>query len=320
MTTAPSTPRARRASRTARITLIATACLALLGASGAFAANAPGTATQVAALIKAAPSIRQLPGNLTPSLSTAGQDTALVSTPGVAFCDGGGSQTHCTFGDTKGTKSMVLFGDSHAFMWFPAVNAIAKAAKWKLYFLSLYGCPVADLSVWYTKTNAPYSACNTWRAATIARINALNPSLVIVAETHYLKSATQQPITNAQFQAALAASLNALHSSRMKKVLIGDTVTLPVDPVSCLAANPTAVQKCSVASGLATQAAQRAVDVAAAKSAKVLYVNELPWTCSATCTAVVGNMVVYYATQHLTATYDLYLTKVFRAAIAADLH
>jgi len=305
---------------TARRLVAATVAAATLFAAGmATAAGAPGTASQVAAAVAKAPSLRVLPANLTPSLQSAATDTALVATPSVAFCDGGGPQQYCGgFGDPKGTKTMVLVGDSHAFMWFPAVNAIAKAARWRLYFLSLYGCPVAGLDVWYVKIKADYTACSAWRPKVIARIDRLNPNLVIVAETHYTRDGADKPITNAQFQSGLVRSLNALRSSRMHKVLLGDTVAI-ANPVECLAANPTAIQRCSASATNPTEVAQRAVDVAAARATRTLYVNELPWTCTKVCTEVIANMVVYYYSQHFTATYAAYLSGVLRQAIAADL-
>jgi hypothetical protein len=289
----------------------------VFGAIG-HAAVTPGTPKQVATLVAAAPSIRSLPSHLTPSLQNAANDTAYLTTPKTAGCILGGSELNCNFGDTKGPKTMVLVGDSHAYMWFPAFNAVAKSGKWKLVLLSMLGCPVANIDVWDPETNKPYTACTSWRSTTIARINKLDPALVVVAETHNTEGADQQAITNAQWQTAVEASLNSLDAKGMKKVLLSDTIAIP-NPDVCLAANPTAVNKCSVPEANTVETAQRATDAAAAKAKHTLYINAIPWTCSKTCTAVIGNMVVYYSSQHLTATYDTYLTRVLRRALAPDM-
>ena len=42
---------------------------------------------------------------------------------------------------------MVLYGDSHAGMWFRAIDGIATRAHWKLIVLFKPGCPANDLSV-----------------------------------------------------------------------------------------------------------------------------------------------------------------------------
>ena len=49
----------------------------------------------------------------------------------------------CTLGDVTGTHLMVLYGDSHALMWIPAFDAIAKAEHWRLVVLGKLGCPAA---------------------------------------------------------------------------------------------------------------------------------------------------------------------------------
>ena len=41
----------------------------------------------------------------------------------------------------------------------------------------------------------------------------------------------------------------------------------------------------------------------------------IPWTCSAVCTAVIGNMIVYYSGGHLTTTYVSYLTGVLGTSL-----
>ena len=41
----------------------------------------------------------------------------------------------CVFGDPNGSHTMVLYGDSHALMWFRAMNQIAIRAHWRLVIL-----------------------------------------------------------------------------------------------------------------------------------------------------------------------------------------
>ena len=153
----------------------------------------------------------------------------------------------------------------------------------------------------------------------VKRIDKLQPVVGRdVQESFYTLSATHQPITDAQFTAALETTFKQLHSRSMKKVLLGDTFLIPI-PNECLAAVPTNIQKCSLASNNATYAAQRAAGASAAKASKVSYVNVIPWTCSAVCTAVIGNMVVYYNGGHVSTTYATYLSGVLKAALASSM-
>ena len=56
-------------------------------------------------------------------------------------------------------------------------------------------------------------------------------------------------------------------------------------------------------------------DRAVAKQAGVQYIDVFPWFCSAVCTAVIGNMVVYGWDWHITATYATYLSGALQAAL-----
>jgi SGNH domain (fused to AT3 domains) len=269
--------------------------------------------------VAAAPSITTLPSNVTPTLATAGNDDAVTEFPSLTPCvEDGVHEPSCVFGDTSGSKTMVLFGDSHALMWFPALDAVAKAAKWRLVALMNYGCPVADVTVWDVLTNKPTYGCPGWRNAMIKRIDKLHAALVVVSEAFYTLNASDKTITDQQWTSAVEKSLHSLRGAHTKEVLIGQSY-LVTDPIDCLASNPDDVQKCSWPEHTASFTAELAADSAAAKGAKATYVNEVPWTCSATCTAVIGNMIVYNSTGHLSATYDTYLTDVLRLALKTPM-
>ena len=205
----------------------------------------PGTPKQVAALVAAAPSITQLPSDLTPPLSSASTDDPLTAFPSLNLCVSGyNNEPACAYGDRHASRTMVLFGDSHALMWFPALDAIAKAAKWRLIALMSFGCPVADVTIWNVVTNTPDPYCPSFRWHMIRRIDQLDPSLVVISEGYYTLDASDQTITNEEWTAALETSLNALHGGKMRKVLIGQSFLIP-NPLACLANSPGAIQVCS---------------------------------------------------------------------------
>lgn len=313
--------RSLHARATGALVVVSLALLTGLGVAPILsgAATPPGTPTQVAALVAAAPSITTLPADVQPPLASASSDDALTEFPSLTPCiSGSDDEPTCAFGDTHSKHTMVLFGDSHALMWFPALDAVATAAKWRLVALMNYGCPVADVTVWDVVTNSPDPDCPIFRAHMIRRIDKLDPQLLVVSENFYVLDAKDHPITDASWTTALEKSLRALHARSMRRVVIGQDELVP-DPVACLAASPTAVQSCSRPAASASFTAELAADRAAAREAKVPYVNEVPWLCSTTCTVVIGKMIVYNSSGHLTATYDTYLTDVLRLALRASM-
>jgi hypothetical protein len=298
--------------------LVVAALAVALSLPSASASVTPGTPPQVAALVAAAPSITTLPTNVLPPLATAGSDDALTAYPSLTPCvSDGDHEPACVFGDVHGSKTMVLYGDSHALMWFPALDAIATAARWRLVALMNYGCPVANVSVWDVFTNRPLFGCAGFRTHTIRRIKALDPSLVIVSEAFYSLDAQDKPITDAAWTKALASSLHALHGKRTRTTLIGQSYLLPT-PLACLAAYPNAIQTCS-RKPATTFAGELLADRAAAKATSTAYVSELPWLCAATCTAVVGGYIVYQSSGHLSTTYVDYLRDVLKLALRPSM-
>jgi hypothetical protein len=323
-----------RFARALAATLL-TGTAVMLGVSESGASTGPGTAAQVAADVASSLSIKTLPANLSPSLANATKDVATLGTPALASCNTVGetlNPSKCVFGDKKGRRTMVLWGDSHAFMWFPAVNAIAKSNHWRLIALLQYACPVATVSVWNPLTKAPYTSCDIFRKNMIKAINKLNPSLVVLSEAFTSQAANgggaHNTITTAQWQAGLETTFKALHSSKMKKVLIGSTVSAggqsDAIPPQCLAAEASSIQACTISDDAAQQA-QRAAESNASKATRAHYINVLPWTCSSSttpvsCSAIVGApsggyKIVYYSTGHITETYSLWLSTVLGAAL-----
>jgi hypothetical protein len=51
----------------------------------------------------------------------------------------------CVYGDPSSATTIVLWGDSHAAQWFPAVKAVAERRQWRLVPMTKSGCPAADI-------------------------------------------------------------------------------------------------------------------------------------------------------------------------------
>lgn len=301
--------------------------LSLLVATSALASTPqPGTVAQVAALVKAAPKIKLVPKTLEPILAKANNDQANLVTPALNKCVTTSSGTtitnKCLFGDTTGKKTMVLWGDSHAEMWFPALNAIAKTEKWKLVALFDLGCPVANVATMEIDTSIPNVNCSAWRTNMLTRINALDPQLVVISESWYTELASGTAMTTTAWEQGVVTTLKALDSKGTKKAVIGDTIFPPgavlAAPSQCVSEHPTNVQLCDKTDS-PTLKSERLADADAAAAASSLYINEVPWECSTVCSPIIGHYFVYWGTGHLTVTYDLYLTKVLQNALKSDL-
>ena len=61
----------------------------------------------------------------------------------VGFLDA--TPTDCVFGDVTANATVVLFGDSHAAQWFPAMDRLGKERHWKLVSMTKSACPAAAI-------------------------------------------------------------------------------------------------------------------------------------------------------------------------------
>jgi peptidoglycan/LPS O-acetylase OafA/YrhL len=135
----------------------------------------------------------------------------------------------CRFGDPRGQRRVVLFGDSHALQWFPAFEQIAAARGWQLISLTKSGCSALDVPVWLHAYRREYHECKEWRQRTLQRIRVTSPDLIILATATGLEYSVQT------WAAALRARLLDWQAQGQAVVVMRDTPKLSFDVPGCLA-------------------------------------------------------------------------------------
>jgi len=118
--------------------------MSLVGAANAEAADQSLTPGQLAADLVAGSQTTQVPANLDPPLAVAGGAVPLVVKNGCHLSRVRLRSRPCVYGDTTSSTTVVLFGDSHAAYWFPAVDEISLQQHWRLVDLTKDGCPAAE--------------------------------------------------------------------------------------------------------------------------------------------------------------------------------
>lgn len=302
-----------------RTPVIGLALSGLLSLSGVAAhANAPmpapGRPDRVAALVAGSHDIDQLPSNLLPALSQASGDDAPAYYPITeSGCTG---VSKCAFGDLASHRTVVLFGDSHALMWLPALVPVARSQHFRLVLIWKAACPAADVAVWDSKTNTVFAACNKFRWASILAIRALGPALVLLASrTSRVLGPHKGPISDDVWRAGLERTIGLLSIHKTRVAIIGDITMFSTSLPDCLAAYPTDVQSCSVPDPNPQIPGHYKAEVAAASAKKALYVDPARWLCTSVCSPIIGNMIGYFDSGHVTATYAEYLANVWGEAL-----
>jgi len=258
--------------------------------------------------VQSATRIRTLPANLTPPLSQVAADWGGPPPP-CWPATGQTSIPDCVFGDPKGARTMVLYGDSHAGMWFDVMNDIATKAHWRLAYLGKGYCP-ADMLPYENPTGwgrkgGEYAVCDQWHRFALHRINHIAPDLVVITQ-QFRPRVDGSPYTQQQWQDGLSRTLKALEVPAGHILVLGNTPILPYDGPLCLERHKADVQACS--SPLTPYSAKFiGAERSAATSSGARYADVTPWLCSARCTAVVGRYAVYLDQFHITASYSFFV-------------
>jgi hypothetical protein len=265
-----------------------------------------------------------LPADLQPSLATAAADLPESYLDHCHVQTGGhASGASCLYANLGSTTTIALFGDSHALEWFPAVEAFAAAEGWRMLSLTMSSCTPADLVVWSTTLKRTYTECSAWRAQAIAQLVQLHPAIIVVASAHGIEppldAAGNQlngPARVAAFQAGLVRTLAELVPAAGRVILLADTPASDVDPPTCLSAHPQSILACSMPEHVAINADFLAADHAVVARTRVGFIDPTTWACpSDPCPPVIGNLLVYRDSGHLTATFAASLSGRLGAAI-----
>jgi hypothetical protein len=207
----------------------------------------------------------------------------------------------------------VLFGDSHAAQWFPALNEIAGTGAFRLETQTKSACPSADVELLWG--GGPYVRCDRWRDAVIAQLRADPPALVILA--NYSAPDFADPTDGAgQWQRGLESTIEQL-STFTRVVVIADTPDLKEDPAVCLSAHLEAAAECGRASSLALDGSTRDAERRAAASTGTPLIDLTSYLCTPDlCPAIIGSTLVYRDSHHLTATFSVTMAGVLAERIS----
>jgi len=209
----------------------------------------------------------------------------------------------CTYGDIDSKTTVVLYGDSHAAQWFPALEALANDRGFKLVSLTKSACPSVDVP------RADQGAfknvhCDKWRDDSIARIKKLRPAAVIMSSFQYFNPPSGYPDEYQWWRKGQIRLLDALRGSSKHLIYISDTPRPLRDIPNCLASRDP--QSC---------------DSTEKTPVKIINgfekVDPTPWLCTNYCPAIQDGYVVYRDASHISVAAALALKSQLEAALMA---
>jgi hypothetical protein len=263
--------------------------------------------------LSAATRVQNLPRNLTPTLKYAAYDVPAIERNGCFLgLPGTSTPKHCeSLGDPHARTVAVLFGDSHAEQWYPALSTIARQRHWRLAVFTKGLCPAADVELTLGPVQGPYDACVAWRADAVNRIKALRPALVVMSSIadHGDLLDPKYHSVNGIWANGWSTTTKALSAPETKVVYLDDTPTAKEDVPGCLSINPRSVQECTQTPQLATGSQRRQKTAEAAAEAGASVIDPKRWFCATTsCPVVLGNILIYRDSNHISTPYIRLIT------------
>jgi hypothetical protein len=141
---------------------------------------------------------------------------------------------------------MLLFGDSQAASWLPALNIAGQDLQWKVVFVAKPGC-----GPWINLPHEGSTACNEWVHEEIALANTLKPQVVIPDGLTVATLSDNQYPTTLQFESSIQSMVTALAPSHAKVLFFQEVPQFysnltSATPESCLTVHTSSIESCEL--------------------------------------------------------------------------
>jgi peptidoglycan/LPS O-acetylase OafA/YrhL len=235
------------------------------------------------------PAVDRLDGDIFPLDQCKGPKTKGGRTAGL-----------CTLGDDNADRVLAVLGDSHVQMWMPGIVRFGNEHHWRVMPFAKSACEAFKL---WTPTR-----CGPWFTWAKAQMRRLHPGAIVVG--HFYSGWGKASI------AAIGRELRELRALSPRVILLEDPPNRPERSVDCLLARGATLGSCTFPV-TAEQSAIYAGVRRQAAAAGAAYVRTRQWLCAGgRCPTVVGNVIVFKDTSHLTQEYVRILARPLASAIA----
>jgi peptidoglycan/LPS O-acetylase OafA/YrhL len=275
---------------------------------------------QIAAQLAVGVGITEVPSNLHPTLADANTDDPPVYVDGCMDSYLDSSVQRCEFGDLASNTSVVIFGDSHAGMWFPAVDVAANQHGWRLYTWTKATCPPMNLPIYSPVLGRTFTECDTWRQNVLARIQAVHPALVILGVARHYGSAAGFTPYQLPWLQALAQMVTTIRQMGSQVMVIGPVPKPPFNVPDCLSAHLSDAVACTQPVAAEINEVGLAAERTYVTAAGGAYLDVQPWFCTATsCSVILGNIEMWRDDNHISPEYSSFLGPAMSAELEAVL-
>jgi peptidoglycan/LPS O-acetylase OafA/YrhL len=262
-------------------------------------------------VLAAGAAVDTVPNNLRPSIAAAVDDKAQIYDDGCVNIGVDPEVHDCRYGASGGELTMVLFGDSHAAHWFPALHEIANDRGINFVVLTKGGCPTANVAI---PTAILAQQCPIWRDAAIAHMTELQPDLIVMTASH------DYPNSSEEWSAGMAETVDRVLPATTRLVMLGDNPNAKDLPSNCLSRNLFSASVCSNTRSAAISEDRVDIEYSIATQRSLEFIDTTDWFCTAsTCPMMIGDILLYRDATHLSTTASEFIRPILELALFGDL-
>jgi peptidoglycan/LPS O-acetylase OafA/YrhL len=271
--------------------------------------TAPISEVEGAAALASQPLPQQRAAALRPNPLDARADRSQAFYDGCLVGISGTNSGHCLYGNPQGTRTLILFGDSHALQYFAPLEKLATHNDWRLIVLTKAECSPGEVEIQSMVADREYSQCDSWREKELQRIEEAGSraTLVMSGDTAYTAYGPNGEKLSGKanadaLEAGYKATLTRLNRAGLDTVVIRDTPASVNDVPSCVSEDLEDLEACAFER---PHNWDIEFDVRAAKATPGTHLIDVTAEIcpSELCRAVIGNALVYRDKTHLTATF-----------------
>jgi peptidoglycan/LPS O-acetylase OafA/YrhL len=215
---------------------------------------------------------------------------------------GDGGHRLCPLGDRDAKRTVVVYGDSHAAMWLPALDQLGAVNGFRVVPLVKVGCGPFDVKQWHRKSRFP--DCPPYRIWARQQIAKLHPDVILVGYRGLLGLRPGAGETKGRmWSEGVSSGVRRLTKLAPKVVVMSDVATLDFRPGDCLTDPDSTMASCVGREAIVVRQANRITRLASEPlGARFVDVTDLVCV-RGRCPIAVDHLVTFRDSTHLSVTW-----------------
>lgn len=224
----------------------------------------------------------------------------------------------CSYGNPQGAVKVAVTGDSKVTQWMPALEVLAARNDWNLVVYAKSSCSLTTAIV-ADKYDKPYDTCTSWNRDVLPRLVAEKPDYVITSQASPAAIGPSGELSVDLMVAGMRESWAALIGVGAEIIVVADNPHPGMNVYECVEEHPTELSQCTYSRDRRDTKGGYSTQVIAVKDQPHVRMIDLYDAICPTerCAPVIGNVLVYRAGSHVTATYVRTMTPRLAAALTA---